>query len=142
LLQNGALRCGDFLGRYLLFAALRHICINRAGESRPNRREKKMNMRSKLLIASIFAGLVASTGIAAAQVVDDPPGSAYQTQGIREWNGQRATPSVFSRTARAAAAAAHDYYAYISAPPVRGHKVVQSSRANASRNANNDIRSR
>jgi hypothetical protein len=89
-------------------------------------------MRSKLLIASIFAGLVASTGITAAQVADDPPGSAFQTQGIREYDGLRATPSVFSRTARAAAAAhaaaAGHAYAYIPAPTVPGHKVVRHHR--------------
>jgi hypothetical protein len=88
-------------------------------------------MRSKLSIALIFAGLMASTGLAAAQVIDDPPGSAFQTQGIRENDGLRATPSIFSRTARAAAAArAYGYfpapaYAYIPAPAVPHHKVVR-----------------
>jgi hypothetical protein len=32
--------------------------------------------------------------------LDNPPGSQYQTQGIREWNGYRAVPSRWSRTAR------------------------------------------
>ena len=32
--------------------------------------------------------------------LDNPPGSRFQTQGIREWDGQRAVPSVWSRTAR------------------------------------------
>ena len=74
-------------------------------------------MRSKLLISSIFAGLLAGSGIAAAQVVHDSSGSAFQTQGIREWDGmRRATPSV-SRTARAAAAAATARaYSYIPVP--------------------------
>jgi hypothetical protein len=80
-------------------------------------------MRSKLLIGSIFVGLVATTGIAAAQPVDDPPGSLYQTQGIREWDGLRATPSVFSRTARAAAAA--HAYGYIPVPTAPHHKIVR-----------------
>ena len=66
-------------------------------------------MRSKLLISSIFAGLLVGSGIAAAQVVDDPPGSAFQTRGIREYDGLRPTPSVSSRTARAAAAATRAY---------------------------------
>jgi hypothetical protein len=82
-------------------------------------------MRSKLIVASIFAGLLVGSGIAAAQVVDDPPGSAFQTQGIREWDGLRATPSVFSRTARAAAAA--HAYAYIPVTPLP-QKVVRHHR--------------
>jgi hypothetical protein len=80
------------------------------------------NPASKLLITSILAAFLAGTGLAAAQVVDDPPGSAFQTQGIREANGQRATPSVFSRTARAAA----QTYAYVPAPAVPHHKVARS----------------
>ena len=90
---------------------------------------KMTAMQSKLLIASIFAGLLAGSGIAAARVVDDPPGSAFQTQGIREYDGLRSTPSVFSRTARAAAAAqmAHAY-AYIPTPAVPHHKVVRHHR--------------
>jgi hypothetical protein len=85
--------------------------------------------QSKLLIASIFAGVLAGSGIAAAQVVDDPPGSMFQTQGIREYDGLRSTPSVFSRTARAAAAAqtAHAYV-YIPTPAVPHHKVVSHHR--------------
>src|SRR5437667_210652 len=46
----------------------------------------KANLRSKLVIASML-GLLAGTGMAAAQVVDDPPGSQFQDQGIREDNG-------------------------------------------------------
>jgi hypothetical protein len=83
-------------------------------------------MKTKLLIASIFATLVSGSGIAAAQRVDDPPGSAFQTQQIREQDeGVRGTPSVFSRTARAAAAARQARaYAYIPVPAVPHHKVV------------------
>ncbi len=86
-------------------------------------------MRSKLLIALAFAGLLASSGMVAAQIAEDPPGSAFQTMG--EWMsmGYTATPSVFSRTARAAAAAQAAYaYAYIPAPAVPRHKVVRHHR--------------
>ena len=83
-------------------------------------------MRSKLLIASIFAGLLFGSGIAEAQVVDDPPGSAFQTQGIREYDGLRPTPSVFSRKSRPAATARA--FAYIPSPVVPHHKVVRHHR--------------
>jgi len=90
---------------------------------------EKRTMRSKLLIALLFAGFLAGTGMAAAQIADDPPGSAFQTQGIRESMGYPATPSVFSRTARAAAAAqAAHAYAYIPAPAVPHHKVARHHR--------------
>jgi hypothetical protein len=86
-------------------------------------------MRSKLLIALAFAGLLGGSAIAAAQIADDPPGSAFQTQGIRESLGYRASPSVYSRTARAAAAAqAARAYAYIPVPAVPHHKVVRHRR--------------
>jgi hypothetical protein len=83
-------------------------------------------MKSKLLIASIFAALLAGSGIAAAQIVDDPPGSAFQTLQNREGlEGVRGTPSVFPRTAWAAAAARQARaYAYIPVPAVPHHKVV------------------
>ena len=83
-------------------------------------------MRSKLLISSIFAGLLAGSGIAAAQVVDDPPGSAFQTQGIREYDGLRPTPSVFSRKSRPAATARA--FAYIPLPNASRHKVLRLHR--------------
>jgi hypothetical protein len=83
----------------------------------------KENLRSNILIASIVAGLVAMTGVAAAQVVDDPPGSAFQTQGIREWDGLRATPSVWSRTA--ARARAIRGYAYARGRVVSHHRFTQ-----------------
>jgi hypothetical protein len=84
-------------------------------------------MRSTLLIASIFAGLLAGSGIAAAQIVDDPPGSVFQTQQIQEGlEGVRGTPSVNFRPARRAAAARQARaYAYIPVPSVRHHKVVR-----------------
>ena len=43
----------------------------------------------KLALVSAFAALLAATGLAAAQqaVVDDPPGSLYQNQGICESDG-------------------------------------------------------
>ena len=87
------------------------------------------NMRSKLLIASIFGALLAGSGIAVAQIVDDPPGSVFQTQGIREEEGLRRVPSPYVRAARAAAAAhAARAYAYMPAPAVPHHKVVRHHR--------------
>jgi hypothetical protein len=82
-------------------------------------------MSSKLLIASIFGALLAGSGIAVAQIVDDPPGSLYQTQGILEGDeGVRDIPSVYIRAARAAAARqAHAY-----APAVQHHKAVRHHR--------------
>src|SRR5215471_21837355 len=92
--------------------------------------EWEENMRSKLLIASIFAGLLAGSGMAAAQIVDNPPGSAFQTQQIQEGlEGVRSTPSVYFRPARRAAAARQargaaaaarqaQAYAYIPVPSV------------------------
>jgi len=82
-------------------------------------------MRSKLLIAAVFAGSLAGSGMAVAQIVDDPPGSLYQTQGIIESDeGVRDIPSVYIRTARAAAARqAHAY-----APAVPHHKAVRHHR--------------
>jgi hypothetical protein len=47
----------------------------------------KENMRSKLVMASTLAALLAGTGMATAQVADNPPGSQFQDQGIREENG-------------------------------------------------------
>ena len=46
-----------------------------------------MNMRSKLVMASAVAALLAGTGIATAQVADNPPGSQFQDQGNREDSG-------------------------------------------------------
>ena len=72
-------------------------------------------MRKFLLVSTL--AFLAGTGLAAAQIADDPPGSAFQTQGIREYDGLRPTPSVFSRTARAAAVpSAARAYAFIPVP--------------------------
>jgi hypothetical protein len=74
------------------------------------------NLRSAVLAGSTVA-LLAGTGIALAQ-----PGSEFQTQGIREYNGQRATPSVWSRTAHRG----RGYRAYGYAPRVivRPHRFM------------------
>jgi hypothetical protein len=68
-------------------------------------------LRSAVLVGSTVA-LLAGTGMALAQ-----PGSEFQTQGIRENNGQRATPSVWSRTAHGM----RRYRAYGYAPGVIVH---------------------
>jgi hypothetical protein len=82
-------------------------------------------MRKFLLFSTL--AFLAGTGLAAAQIADDPPGSAFQTQGIREYDGLRPTPSVFSRTARTAraAAAAPAARAYASIPVPNGRRVEQ-----------------
>jgi hypothetical protein len=91
----------------------------------------------KLLIASVLGALLAGSGIAVAQIVDDPPGSVFQTQGIRESEGLRAVPSPYVRAAQAAqfraaraAALARQAraYAYIPVPAVPHHKVVRRHR--------------
>jgi hypothetical protein len=84
-------------------------------------------MRSKLLIPAIFAGLLAGSGIAAAKIVHDASGSAFPTEGIREWDGMRRAISSVSRTARAAAAAAAARaYSYIPLP--NGRKAERQAR--------------
>jgi hypothetical protein len=45
------------------------------------------NLRSAVVITSTFAALSAGIGIAAAQVVSDPPRLTFQNQGMRENNG-------------------------------------------------------
>ena len=93
--------------------------------------------RSKITIVTLLAaagvatvlagGLLAGSGIAVARIVDDPPGSVFQTQGIREEEGLRRVRSPYVRAARAAAAARHAHaYAYIRAVP--HHKVVHRHR--------------
>jgi hypothetical protein len=42
-------------------------------------------MRKFLLVFAL--AVLAGTGLTAAQAADDPPGAAYQDQGIREWLG-------------------------------------------------------
>jgi hypothetical protein len=44
-------------------------------------------LRSTLFIGSTLVALASGTGFASAQVADNPPGSAFQDQGIREDNG-------------------------------------------------------
>jgi hypothetical protein len=74
-------------------------------------------LRGTLLIGSTLA-LLAGSGVVSAQirdqVVDDPPGTQFQTQGNRQAEGRSAMPSVWSRSA-------HGYraYAYASAERVR-----------------------
>ena len=44
-------------------------------------------------VATVLAGgLLAGSGIAVARIVDDPPGSVFQTQGIRKEEGLRGVP--------------------------------------------------
>ena len=82
-------------------------------------------MGSKLLIASIFAGLLAGTESPLHKIVDDPPGSLYQTQGILESDeGVRGSPYVYIRAARAAAARQTQAYA----PAVQHHKAARHHR--------------
>ena len=52
----------------------------------------KENLRSKFAIVSIVAAFLAGTGMAAAQVVDDPPGSAFQDQGFANRLAKRLLP--------------------------------------------------
>src|ERR1700752_3337996 len=83
-------------------------------------------LRGTLLIGSTLALLTGGTGIVSAQVrdqvVDNPPGAGFQTQGIREEQGKRAVPSAnVSRTARARA---FGTYAYAPRPViVRHHRI-------------------
>ena len=82
-------------------------------------------------VATVLAGgLLAGSGIAVARIVDDPPGSVFQTQGIREEEeGLRRVPSPYARAARAAARARHAHaYAYMPVPAARHHKVVRHRR--------------
>jgi hypothetical protein len=72
------------------------------------------SLRSAVLAGSTVA-LLAGTGLALAQ-----PGSRFQTQGIREANGQRATPSVWSRTAHGVRH--YRSYGYAPGATVRHHR--------------------
>jgi hypothetical protein len=65
-----------------------------AGNSQPTRgrvahveHARERNLRSVLVITSSLLGLLSGTGLAAAQVVDEPPGSVFQDQSIREEQG-------------------------------------------------------
>jgi hypothetical protein len=86
-------------------------------------------LRGTLLIGSTLA-LLAGSGVASAQirdrVVDDPPGTQFQTQANRQAEGRRDAPSVWSRTARMQRMQGYGAYAY--APRhivVRHHRVVR-----------------
>ena len=81
-------------------------------------------LRGTLLIGSTLALLV-GIGVASAQirdrVVDDPPGTQFQTQGNRQGEARSAMPSVWSRLD-------HGYRAYAYAPRhivLRHHRVVR-----------------
>jgi hypothetical protein len=81
-------------------------------------------VRGTALIGSTLALLVGS-GVASAQirdrVVDDPPGTQFQTQGNRQGEARSAVPSVWSRSANGYRA-----YAYASRYiVVRRHRVVR-----------------
>jgi hypothetical protein len=59
--------------------------------------------RAALLVGSTVAVLSGTGGAFAQirdQVVDEPAGTRFQTQGIREEQGRNRIPSVHSRTAR------------------------------------------
>jgi hypothetical protein len=60
-------------------------------------------LRAALLVGSTVAALAGTGGAFAQirdQVVDEPPGTQFQTQGVREEQGRNRIPSVHSRTAR------------------------------------------
>ena len=76
------------------------------------------NLRSTLVIASTVAALLTGTGMAAAQVRDDPPGSRFQDQGNREERGAPAIPSPWSRHAGRSGGA----YAYA---PGRDYRIMR-----------------
>jgi hypothetical protein len=90
----------------------------------------KENLRSGLIMASTLAGVLSGTGLAAAQVADDPPGSAFQDQSIREEEGYSPFDQPY-RTPRLYVAPP-GRAAYGSVPetaPVRHHKVVRHKRS-------------
>jgi hypothetical protein len=63
------------------------------------------HLRTKLLTGSTLAAVLTTAGTASAQIADDPPGSAFQDQGIREDNDL--APFDETRASRAAAYAAY-----------------------------------
>jgi len=81
-------------------------------------------------VATVLAGgLLAGSGIAVARIVDDPPGSVFQTQGIRKEEGLRGVPSPYVRAARAAARARQAHaYAHMPVHAVSHDKVVRHRR--------------
>jgi hypothetical protein len=71
-------------------------------------------LKRTFLIGSTLGLLIGGTGIASAQVrdqvIDNPPGAGFQTQGIREEQGKRGVPSAnVSRTARGRAFRSYGY---------------------------------
>jgi hypothetical protein len=90
------------------------------------------SLKKSLLIASMFAALVGETGLASAQVIDNPPGSTFQDQGIREWNGY-SRPVGTGRTAGAEATGAYKALASSAAvsrgATVRQHGAVKHNAA-------------
>jgi hypothetical protein len=69
--------------------------------------------RTTTLLVGLTLAALAGTGGASAQVrdqvVDEPPGTQFQTEGIREEQGRNRIPSVHSRTARRQGVRAHAY---------------------------------
>ena len=59
----------------------------------------RSNVRTILLVGSTLAAMLAGSAIAQAPA-DNPPGSQFENQGERLEQGQRATPSRFSRAAK------------------------------------------
>src|SRR5436190_980779 len=89
------------------------------------RNRQEIDMR-KLLLASTLA-LVAGAGMPAAQAADDPPGAAFQDQGIREWmgySGHRDT-SRAPAGANTAYAGSGVYNYFLDRGPARRHVIVR-----------------
>jgi hypothetical protein len=78
-------------------------------------------------MASTLVGLLSGTGSAVAQVVDDPPGSLFQDQGIREEQGYPPLGEPTWRVPRIyVSPAGRAAYGSIPEPvTVRHHKVVR-----------------
>jgi hypothetical protein len=55
---------------------------------------------SILLVGSTLTAMLAGSATAQRSPTDNPPGSQFENQGERLEQGQRATPSQFSRTAK------------------------------------------
>jgi hypothetical protein len=84
-------------------------------------------MRGALLIGSMLA-LLGGSGMTSAQtrdqVVDNPPGTSFQTKGVREDQGRRAQPT-WSRTTPMPGYRAHAYAPRI---VVRHHRFIRHHR--------------
>jgi hypothetical protein len=84
------------------------------------------SLKQSLLIASIFTASLAGTGLASAQLADNPPGAAFQDQGIREWNGS----SPFAGTHHAATPGAYSAFGSASrGAPLRQQRAVHQNAA-------------